>query len=349
MGEIYRESRTERKQREAYDGLVAAVGIRNGVQCKNWVVDQQKVAALLARIAPARGGTTGTRVGRDGYCDPSLHQGILNFQRANAMAIVDGVVDPGGATFKLLQTLSSGVLPAPAPGEEKELEFFDNVDVLIRLLEQLLSRYPLALGPARTARLHQIKSELQGMLARITLPPRPKKPLPTQAGGVGVLFVIGLILVVTGILLLLVTVIPSWRKAAKEMADGIIRLVHEAEREMMLFTIGLFGTVASAVVDIQEKARSLVTNKCRDDYQEFERRTTKVVSELYKQKPLISVAQDALKAWIASLMKLLECMGPAGHLLLLMLRALTEGGGSVMDLIKKILGENWQPPPLMMR
>jgi len=76
--------------------------------------DQDQVMNLLNLIPLDRGGTlmpegpATFEVPRAGICQPFLHQSILRFQRSNPGLAGDGCVDPGGATWRTLESLSRG-------------------------------------------------------------------------------------------------------------------------------------------------------------------------------------------------------------------------------------------------
>jgi hypothetical protein len=347
MQELERTTREHRKEAEALAGLVDAVGIRNGVQCKNWVVDQQKVMALLNKIPVSSGGTlhpTGPinfKMAKDGYCDPSLAQHIRNFQQMNELPVVDGVVDPGGATFKLL---SAGGRPASSSTPAyKELEFYDNVDVLTRLLDLLLSRHAHELGPTVAAQLRIIKQDLERMASERKLPPRPKKPLPVQ-NNVGVIGIGIAIVVVIGIGIIAISLDPTWRKHANIMVDGIAKRAEEAHRLIQEGLWGLFGTLADGIARINDTAYKTAQQGCRDNFNHFERKSTKLTFELSKSKPNLELIRQATKEWLDAFMSLIKCMGPSAYTLIVMLHEGWKGGRTIMDIIVKILGGDWQPP-----
>lgn len=103
-----------------------AVGIRHGrQQVTNRGQDQGFVFAMLKAIPEAQGGARSALAGEsvpilgDGQCSEFLAGLIQRFQSAHrALSSKDGVVDPGGATLRLMMQLSGakGSVPGAAPG-----------------------------------------------------------------------------------------------------------------------------------------------------------------------------------------------------------------------------------------
>lgn len=96
--------------------LGAAVGVLdNGGFCTNHIVDQQKVADMLARIPVICGGIDGGDGPLvvipgfiEGYISPELLGAIQTFQFVHGMALnQDGRVEPGSLTHGLLMTLAN--------------------------------------------------------------------------------------------------------------------------------------------------------------------------------------------------------------------------------------------------
>jgi hypothetical protein len=261
---------------ELIQGLVDAVGIRDGKQCRNRTVDQERVMALLNRISVASGGTL-TAAGpirfkapHEGVCDPAFSQQIRNLQQTNRLAVVDGVVDPGGTTFRLMERLAAQGEPAPnASGEQKELELFDNADVLSRLLGLLTAQHAKELGPTLTAKLQTMKADLERMIRERKLPPRPQKPLPVQ-NNAGVLVIGVAVVVIVGLGIIAISVDPAFRKAAGRTADGIIKKADEAAQAIELFKLDMFGTLADGIAKINQLASTKVQQGCRADFLEFD-------------------------------------------------------------------------------
>jgi hypothetical protein len=107
-------------------GINASVGkFGGGKQCYNFARDQQIVQNLLNQIPQPQGGAGGTLTDRivDRVVSASLHQAILNFQRANHCS-VDGHVDPHQRTIQLMNELAGGSPTPPSPGSSS-LSFID--------------------------------------------------------------------------------------------------------------------------------------------------------------------------------------------------------------------------------
>jgi hypothetical protein len=124
--------------------LHGPVGIRRGKQVKNKASDQSLIISLLNKIPIASGGTltdsgpTIFKAPRDGFCEPELSAKILVFQRHFGLAN-DGVVDPGGRTFRALQSVAA--LSAPVGGRKfgRELAALD-VPLATRKVDQALAK-----------------------------------------------------------------------------------------------------------------------------------------------------------------------------------------------------------------
>jgi hypothetical protein len=167
-------------------------------------------------------------------------------------------------------------------------------------------------------------------------------------GNVGVLVIGLVVLAIASGIIVAISLYPPWRKAAGEMADGIIRSAHESERVMKLH-LQKFGRLADMIVDLVNELYKIVTNKCRPEFNEFsERKSAKLVLELGKPKPSFELVFLAAKAWMESLWELAKCMGPSAWQLFVLLKRVW-GTESIMDLIIQILGDHWQPPPMMIK
>jgi hypothetical protein len=94
-----------------------AVGIRNGVtMMPNIKADLQTVTGLLDRIPSSQGGTAdmpGAWSTDRTTLVAEVADAITAFQTQNQLPVVDGVVDPGGPTLRLMNQLAG---PAPITG-----------------------------------------------------------------------------------------------------------------------------------------------------------------------------------------------------------------------------------------
>src|ERR1700751_5557459 len=93
----------------------AAVGTRNGmIAMPNTPNDLATVTSLFDQISDAQGGTADDNspwpMDRDSLIAAVTAQ-IVVFQTASRRRVIDGVVDPGGGTLRLMNQLA-----APAPG-----------------------------------------------------------------------------------------------------------------------------------------------------------------------------------------------------------------------------------------
>jgi len=80
-----------------------------GVQCQNWLEDQQTVIALLNLIPAADGGAEASLAGRviAGISSDALFKAILRFQKQYFPAQQTGFVDPGGPVLTRIEMLAS--------------------------------------------------------------------------------------------------------------------------------------------------------------------------------------------------------------------------------------------------
>ncbi|RHW16471.1 hypothetical protein D1610_15330 [Sphingomonas gilva] len=109
----------------AHVQLAGPVGLRyNAQNVLNHADDQRKVIDLLSSIADGDGGKQQSwgappLTGSTGACPRFLTDAIWDFQRhwksKGRFRNIDGVVDPGGNTLKMLNLLSSGIPPSPEP------------------------------------------------------------------------------------------------------------------------------------------------------------------------------------------------------------------------------------------
>lgn len=356
MNELERYTRTERKEIEKLNQLVAAVGIRHGIQCPNWVVDQNKIIALLNSIPAASGGTryptgpTNFKAPRNGYCDPSLSESIRKFQQINGLG-ADGVVDPGGPTYVLLQKLAAGgYAQVGTDAARKQHEFITKTQTLINGLTPLLDRHSNIIG-SKVGEIRHIKFDLERLVAQSQVTPG-QEPLPVRnAVGVGVLVLIGVLLALAAAILA-ISLIPGWRKAAGIMADGIVEgisiRIRRLEQILLEAPIEIIEVVTQGLVDINDKAHEIQkrTKSCKPNFDEFERRTTELVFNLTVKKPtrFHKPIDRIVEEWLQALLDLIACFGPEGAALLKLLQKGWEGGMTLIDLIVKLAGSNLRLP-----
>lgn len=88
---------------------------KTGVQCQNWLEDQQTVIALLNLIPAAEGGAEASLAGRvvAGIASDALFRAILRFQKQYFPGQQTGFVDPGGPVLPRMEMLASP--PAAVP------------------------------------------------------------------------------------------------------------------------------------------------------------------------------------------------------------------------------------------
>lgn len=120
--------------------ISAPVGIRNGQQVMpNQPRDLATVTDLLDRIPVSRGGSAeigGVWASERNALIAEVAAQITIFQTTNRLTVIDGVLDPGGGTLKLMNQLASEPAPAtitatrvPAPGGLAE-DFAGGVSVV---------------------------------------------------------------------------------------------------------------------------------------------------------------------------------------------------------------------------
>ena len=87
-----------------------------GVQCQNWLEDQQTVIALLNLIPAADGGAEASLAGRviAGISSDALFKAILRFQKQYFPAQQTGFVDPGGPVLTRIEMLASRIWSRPS-------------------------------------------------------------------------------------------------------------------------------------------------------------------------------------------------------------------------------------------
>lgn len=127
----------------AHVSISQAVGVRNGTKMMpNLKADLDRITALFDAIPSARGGTRDTwgawMTDRD-FLIAEVTAQITAFQTVNNRPVVDGVVDPGGGTLKLMNQLAGSgvvlpitatVVPAPAGyAEEMVGNVFQAVEI----------------------------------------------------------------------------------------------------------------------------------------------------------------------------------------------------------------------------
>lgn len=104
-----------------FTNIKAPVGIRNGkTPMQNAPGDLAIVTDLFDRIPMDNGGSEELfgvwSRNRDDLIQEVTDQ-IVTFQKANGMAVVDGVLDPGGATLRLMNKLAADRLLTPMEGD----------------------------------------------------------------------------------------------------------------------------------------------------------------------------------------------------------------------------------------
>jgi hypothetical protein len=104
-----------------FTNIKSPVGIRNRqTTMVNAPADLAIVTDLFDRIPMANGGSAELfgvwSNNRDDLIDEVTDQ-IVTFQNANHMGTIDGVIDPGGGTLKLMNKLAADRLLTPMPGD----------------------------------------------------------------------------------------------------------------------------------------------------------------------------------------------------------------------------------------
>src|SRR5271157_491877 len=104
-----------------YTNITSPVGIRNSqTTMANTPRDLAIVTDLFDRIPMANGGSAERfgvwAINRDDLIAEVTAQ-IITFQTANGLPVIDGVIDPGGGTLKLMNTLAEDRLITRMPGE----------------------------------------------------------------------------------------------------------------------------------------------------------------------------------------------------------------------------------------
>lgn len=136
----------------------ASVGVRNGVQCYNFVDDQYTIIELLNLIPEELGGTMNPEGGIDfprperGKASKQLVDAILRFQTVNRAKVlyVDGHVDPGGKTIQVMNDIMMlGFKPGPKPAPVVDKAVMTHFAVIAPELILMFPGHPIAPGRQR--------------------------------------------------------------------------------------------------------------------------------------------------------------------------------------------------------
>ncbi|MBI3407191.1 MAG: hypothetical protein HY040_02390 [Planctomycetes bacterium] len=318
--EYERKSREERKEDQKLSEQFGNVGIKNGVQLSNFAVDQFRITELLNRIPTANGGA-GPRLAntpRNGFCEPALHQAILNFQRTNntVLGVIDGWISPHGPTMRLLRTMAEGKGLGAAGGsvEQKTQEILRQLQIVVTLGRQLLQPLNVnSLPPSMRGRLALLVAQLERDLAQASASKgKPEGNLPVQNNILIIGAVIVALIAAAGAILI-IFVDPAFRKAAKVSSDGILREIEirigEFNRFMfelrfLTFTSVLSGIIAmsNAVDDLKKRISS-----CGPKFDVFQQVARQLIIALRNQGAQ-SQLEVLMKAWISALSALMFCL-----------------------------------------
>ncbi|HEY3972066.1 MAG TPA: hypothetical protein VGM18_03625 [Candidatus Sulfotelmatobacter sp.] len=149
--------------------IAAPVGIRNGqTQMPNNPKDLSTITELFDRIPVSKGGSA--EVGglwateRNALIDEVTAQ-ITTFQTANARPVIDGVLDPGGGTLKLMNEVASdppaGAVTArvaPAPEGFKEDQGPIGIYVVdVNLMDGFRTIQPMVVGADYVRKLVRVE------------------------------------------------------------------------------------------------------------------------------------------------------------------------------------------------
>jgi peptidoglycan hydrolase-like protein with peptidoglycan-binding domain len=342
-----RPTRSEKKQSAALEGVNGAVGIRNGVQCINYVVDQNTVMFLLNKVPSTAGGAllpTGPTLfnpARAGFCEPSLSQAIKRFQQANGLK-ADGVVDPRGPTSARMRVLATGV-PPTSVDTSFEARVVNSVKALIDVLRIAAQR--LAGGP-EAVQFQAIAQELDTLLreqsgatpelrfrfadlsatlienlisirslaALIDLDIRTLRP-PSSLGKVSTLSDDTL------------SAIRVRAQRTRDLADNILAA---NKRIIVRGLTGISGLVGKSEGKCAPAIQALLI---RTGF--LESLTAKLpVTDVSTGKEMVLAARD----WMAALAQAAGCMGDEGVPLLKFVQGGLEGGVTLIGALQKLLG-----------
>jgi Putative peptidoglycan binding domain len=322
-----RPTRSERKESAALEGVNGAVGIRNGVQCANWVVDQNWVMSLLNQIPTANGGTltptgvTRFKTPRNGFCDPALSEAIRRFQATNSLR-ADGVVDPGGPTLRRMRELAAAPRPAGAgsalrPDQLAKLhEFMDITTALIGNLS--LDR----ISPGARMQLSLALKRLEAEMNEKNIPLGQRKlRVQNNAGvlvgaGLQILIVIGAI----AILLQLRAFLPIYLRIMDQLFKTMIQVLKEIDQ-----------VLASGVAATQ--------NNCSDaDFKRYSAAKNNLIDAILQGHGSPTVIGPLIRAWFAALTTLMRCLSAAtAGAIFLILQGMLFGGIRIMEFIEGFL------------
>lgn len=346
---------------QSNSGLSGAVGGRAGAP--NRVADQNAVMALLNKIPSQYGGTlhptgpTNFKAPREGTCDPTLSTQISTFQRTNALPVVDGVVDPGGATWRVLNTLAAGgpllgrQLPSRPAGPEfrptaAEWALYDQLDLILRMVEVTL-RGPLeSLNPRLRPMLIEAKASIQAALKLFPAAPnRPKKPLPVQSH-VGVLTQV---MALFGMLLALLELIRLLGPHIARLLQGLIAQVKamiEAMQETVeMRDLRIAGAAVGRIENILAGVKLESKSDCDQKQRNFRDRTKDLQAGMLVRSSMIKMQMNS---WLKALGLFLECLKfkhqdiynrIIGNVKTI-LEAVSETGEAVVDVMKRFSGNS---------
>jgi peptidoglycan hydrolase-like protein with peptidoglycan-binding domain len=324
--EIYRPTREVRKETASLEQLNGPVGIRKGVQCRNWAVDQNNIIGLLNKIPLDFGGTLGLtgptsfKATRDGYCDPSLSELIRQFQQANGLG-ADGVVDPGGATYPLLRQFAAGKLPAkPRAGTFNEKKFTADLQAFLAAVNAFLRNHPGVLPPHLHLKIYTAKVQLEDLMGQHKIPQQPSAHAPAR--NLTAVEELGAILAL-GFILLAYTALPAVQKGIRNFCS----IMYEGVKEVYYNVV---HSVADAVRDMSLEAERVtaIYNSCKPEARNLRRIATEIY--MLKDAPPARVP-ILLEMWLKSFAQLMRCLGDKGI-------ALFEKLTQVWDLIQKVIG-----------
>jgi hypothetical protein len=351
-----RPTRTERKENEAMQGVNGPVGVRNGQQCINHVVDQNWVMALLNQIPSVSGGTltpsgpTRFKAPREHFCDPTLSDAIKRFQQANGLT-PDGVVDPGGPSLMRMRALASGRFTSVASGSEEQ--FKDKLQEFLNLLPGL---GPLLKGAPEGLQIQGAIAELERLAGQAGVRRQPG-PLPVRnnlAVGVGVVIVV---VIGCGLIIYAISRDPTWVKSAKGFSEAVVNGIGNAvdnivrglgrlsDKILLGIKFGILGVVASAAEIIAG-----IGNLCGDELTRFRLATTNLSLILNPGTKISPLHYLRAKAWLEAFYRLIDCVLKAGHFdqaltLLKLLRIPAVGALRLIDALVQFLLEGELPPP----
>jgi len=346
-----RPTRSDKKQSAALEGVNGAVGIRNGAQCANFLVDQNTVMFLLNSIPSTSGGSlfpTGPtlfKAARNGFCDPALSEAIRRFQQANGLK-AGGVVDPGVPTSARLRALAHAPHPDSAGrGDEGLIQDIDTLAGVLLITAGKMS------GSTEGAQFSAMSLEIQRSMAQSGITPQ----VTLQRGVIGgTLFenlaqieALGTLLdaLISG------AIVGGLSGATGTLTEATLRPIRGTIRRALDLARRVRSNASGAVVEALGKMAQLAgqtKGACGPEVQVLLFQTSFLTSLLMQRtssdpRGLARNIAGASREWLSAFSAAVLCLDDGGIPLLGAARAAFAGGMTLIGLLQQFLGAGELP------